>query len=311
MRHLYNLADANLQQPSIVTIGVFDGVHIGHQYLINRLVEEARASNRLAVVITFYPHPDVILRRLEGRYYLTTPEQRAAQLHQQGIDYVITLAFNDELRHIRAATFVDSLVANLKLSSLWVGSDFAMGYQREGNVAFLEEQGVEKGFAIHVIDLLLNAQSVISSTKIREALLAGEVEQARRWLGRGYSIAGEVMHGDKRGRKIGFPTANIKVWEEQVIPANGVYAGWGIIDGERYMAVTNVGVRPTFDGSSVTVEAHLLDFDREIYGSPLELTFETRLRSEKRFSGIAELVAQIRTDVKSGRAWLSAQETAG
>ncbi len=305
MKHIYNLADAHLQQPSVVTIGVFDGVHRGHQYLIRQLVEEAHSTNRLAVVLTFFPHPDIVLRGLKGRYYLTTAEQKAEQLMKLGVDLVVTHPFNDETRQIRAAAFVDRLLEHLRLNALWVGEDFAMGYKREGNVPFLMQQGTEKGFSLHVIDLVHNEGGVITSTKIREALQAGEVEQANEWLGRSYEVVGEVIQGEQRGRKIGFPTANINVWEEQVIPANGVYAGWATLGGERFMAVTNVGVRPTFAGQGVTVEAHLLDFDRDIYGQQLAFSFDKRLRDEMKFAGIDALIAQIRADVEAGRAYLS------
>jgi len=305
MRHIYNLSDAHLQQPSVVTIGVFDGVHRGHQYLIRQLVDEAHSTNRLAVVLTFFPHPDIVLRGLKGRYYLTTAEQKAEQLMEIGVDLVVTHLFNEQTRQIRAADFVDQLIEHLRLNALWVGADFAMGYKREGNVPFLTQQGAEKGFSLHVIDLVANDGGAISSTHIREALQAGDVELARGWLGRGYEVVGKVVQGEQRGRKIGFPTANINVWEEQVIPANGVYAGWAALGVERFMAVTNVGVRPTFEGQGVTVEAHLLDFDRDIYGQQLAFSFEKRLREEKKFSGIEELMAQIRADTEAGREYLS------
>ncbi len=307
MRHIYNLAEAHLQQPSVVTIGVFDGVHLGHQYLIRQLVEEAHSTNRLAVALTFFPHPDIVLRGLTGRYYLTTPEQKAEQLMKLGVDLVVTHPFNETIRQIRAADFVDQLLEHLRLHTLWVGEDFAMGYKREGNVPFLTQQGSDKGFSLHVIDLVANGGEAISSTHIREALEAGNVEQAREWLGRGYEVVGEVVKGEQRGRKIGFPTANVGVWEEQVIPANGVYAGWATLGDERFMAMTNVGVRPTFEGQGVTVEAYLLDFDRDIYGQQLALSFEKRLREEKKFNGIQELIAQIQADVEAGRGYLLKQ----
>jgi riboflavin kinase/FMN adenylyltransferase len=306
MQHQYRLEDVRLERPSVVTIGVFDGIHRGHQALIRELVSEAHAAGRLAVAITFFPHPDILLRGLEGRYYLHTPQEKADLLGELGIDTVLTLAFNDDLRHVRAADFVDSLVDRLKLAQLWVGADFAMGYQREGNVAFLSAQGAEKGFDIRVVDLVLVDGEAISSTAIRQALEAGEVEQAANWLGRGYSVTGEIIHGEKRGRSIGIPTANVSVWSEKVIPANGVYAGWATVGGERFMAMTNIGVRPTFDGQGVTVEAHLLDFDRDIYGQTMTVTFEKRLRAEKRFNGIQELIAQIHADIEAGRAALAA-----
>ncbi len=308
MQHLYDLGQVQLQKPSVVTIGVFDGVHLGHQHLIRRLVEEARASDRLAVVLTFFPHPDIVLRGLKGRYYLTTPEQRAEYLGELGVDTVITLPFDAEFRQIRAAAFVDSMLEHLKLSSLWVGADFALGYQREGNVGFLREQGEKKGFSLQVIDLIAaESDGAISSTAIRAALLTGEVEQARDWLGRSYALAGEVVHGDHRGRELGFPTANLKLWDEQVIPANGIYAGWAHLGGERFMAATNVGVRPQFDGEDVRVEAYLLDFDRMIYGQQLTFSFEKRLRPEAKFDSLEGLITQINADVAETRVYLAQQ----
>jgi len=308
--HIYNLSEAHLPQRSMVTIGVFDGVHKGHQYLVKRLVEEAHASGRLAVVLTFFPHPDVVLRGLQGRYYLTTAEQKAELLMDLGVNDVVTHPFNDQVRQIRAADFVDQLIDHLKLEVLWVGSDFAMGYKREGNVPFLKEQGKQKGFSVHEIDLIQNGgDSAISSTAIRKALQDGQIEQANDWLGRSYSVSGEVVHGEKRGRQLGFPTANMAVWDEQVIPANGIYAGWARLGDEHFMAAINVGVRPHFNGSVVTVEPYLLDFDRDIYGQELEITFETRLRPEAKFNSLQELIDQIGRDVEDTRAYLEAQQS--
>lgn len=308
MEHLYDLASAHLQQPSVVTIGVFDGVHRGHQYLIRQLVAEARATNRLAVALTFFPHPDIVLRGLTGRYYLSTPEERARYLGELGVDTVITMPFNEDFRQIRAAAFVDMMRAHLNLSSLWIGSDFALGYKREGNVDFLKAQGEAKGFSVQVIDLLVaQADGAISSSAIREALLAGEVDKARDWLGRPYTLTGEVVHGDHRGRELGFPTANMDIWEHQVIPANGIYAGWATLGGERFMAATNVGIRPQFDGDDVRVEAYLLDFDRDIYGQQLTFSFEKYLRPEMKFTGLDGLIAQINADVQTTREFLTGQ----
>ncbi|MBI1278019.1 MAG: bifunctional riboflavin kinase/FAD synthetase [Anaerolineaceae bacterium] len=304
MKHVYSLAEANLSQSSIVTIGVFDGVHKGHQYLIQRLVEEAHENGRLAVALTFFPHPDIVLRGLQGRYYLTTPEQKAELLTELGVDCVVTHPFNDAVRQVRAADFVDELVSHLRMSALWVGSDFAMGYKREGNVPFLRDQGTQKGFTVHEIDLIEAQGGIISSTHIREAVQNGEMEQAKSWLNRPYSVIGEVVHGEKRGRQIGFPTANTAVWDEQVLPANGIYAGWARLGNERFMAMTNVGVRPTFDGKNITVEPYLLDFNRDIYGQQLEVSFEKRLRPEAKFTNLQDLIDQIGRDVVEGRTYL-------
>ncbi|HLV37312.1 MAG TPA: bifunctional riboflavin kinase/FAD synthetase [Spirillospora sp.] len=306
-QHIYNLANVNLTEPSLVTIGVFDGVHRGHQHLIQQLVEDAHRSNRLAVVLTFFPHPDVVLRGLNGRYYLTTAEQKADLLMQLGVDYVVTQTFDDALRQVRAADFVDQLRESLNMTALAVGADFAMGYKREGNVDFLREQGVQKGFDLRVIDLVANDSEIISSTAIRRALEAGDVELARKWLGRSYSLTGMVVHGAKRGRQIGYPTANTQVWDQQVIPANGIYASWVYLHGERYMAATNVGIRPMFEGDDITVEPHILDFNQDVYGETLTVTFEKRLRDEATFDSLDALIAQIGADVEASRAYLSAE----
>ncbi len=308
MRHVTELTDARPASPTIVAVGMFDGVHRGHQHLLRRLVARARENGLTPAVLTFFPHPDKVLGRAQGRYYLTLPEQRAALLGALGVEIVVTHPFDDQVRQVRAAVFVDQLLAHLKLRELWVGQDFALGYKREGNVAFLQEQGAQKGFVLEAIDLVGNDGSgaVISSSTIRAALEAGDVDRAARWLGRPYAVEGTVIHGDGRGRTIGFATANLDIWDEQMLPANGVYAGWARVGDEVLMAVANVGRRPTFEGQIVRLEAHLLDFDRSIYGERLELAFVERLRDEQRFDGIDALVAQIHRDAEQGRALLSA-----
>jgi riboflavin kinase/FMN adenylyltransferase len=210
---------------------------------------------------------------------------------------------------MRAAEFVDLLVRHLKVDELWVGADFAMGYEREGNVQYLTEQGKDKGFTVQTVDLLQaeNADSAISSTAIREAIESGNVDQAAVWLGRGHTVTGKVVHGQARGRTIGFPTANIEAWDQQVLPANGVYAGWATVDGQRHMAVTNVGIRPTFSGDYVTIESFIMDFSRDIYDQVVSISFEKRLRGEQKFENIQALMAQIRADADAGRAFLEAQ----
>jgi riboflavin kinase/FMN adenylyltransferase len=306
--HVHALTDIQLDTRSIVSIGVFDGVHLGHQELVQRLVTEARASGRTSVVLTFFPHPDVVLKQVTGRYYLTSPEERARLLLEQGVDLVITHKFDEQVSQIRAAVFVDQLSQHLRMSALWVGADFALGYKREGNVDFLRAAGESRGFTVDTVDLEVGISGqVISSSRVREGLLAGDVARVVTWLGRPYSLEGEVISGDRRGRTIGYPTANLLTWDEQLLPANGVYACWayyGDMDA-RYKAMVNIGVQPTFDGTPHKVEAHLLDFEGELYGQTLRLEFVERLRPEKKFSGIEELVAQIEQDVTAGRAVLT------
>ncbi len=301
MQYYHSLTTVQVQQPSVVTVGMFDGVHRGHQTLMRRLVEAARTSQRLAVVLTFYPHPDVVIHGIEGRYYLTSPEFKARLLGELGIDIVVTHPFDEQVRQMRAADFVDSMRQHLQLSSLWTSSEFALGYKREGDINFLRTQGQQKGFDVQTIELLTNSGQVINSATIRDALNTGELTRANYLLGRPYAVEGEVVYGEQRGRLLGFPTANLAVWKAQILPPRGVYACYARLGQETFMAVTNVGYRPTFDGSTVTVEAHLLDFDRDIYGEQMKLEFVHHLRNEVKFSGVEALVSQIRQDIENGR----------
>lgn len=307
MQHVYSLDDAHPSGPTIVAVGMFDGVHRGHQHLLRRLVQTARARDLVPAVLTFFPHPDVVLGRASGRYYLTSPQQRADLLAELGVELVVTHPFDETVRHMRAAEFVDRLLAHLRLRELWVGPEFALGYKREGDVAFLRAEGARKGFALEVVGLVTNDDNgdVISSSTIRAALAEGDMSVATRRLGRPYRLEGEVVHGDGRGRTIGFPTANLDVWDEQFLPRKGVYAGWAHLNGETFMAVANIGNRPTFNGGLVTVEAYLLDFDRDIYGEHLAFDVVAYLRPELKFDSVEALIAKIREDVIQGRALLS------
>lgn len=306
MQHIHSLAEAQFVRPSVVTIGVFDGVHRGHQYLIQQLVAHAEATGQIPVVLTFYPHPQMVIRGFEPGFYLTLPDDRARLLGELGVELIVTHPFDDEVRHIRAADFVDRLREHLNMASLWVGEDFAMGYQREGNVAFLAEQGRQKGFELRVVDLMDAGDEHVSSTRIRNLLTAGDVRETARLLGRPHFVTGRVVEGARRGRTIGIPTANLDVPAELAVPARGVYAGWMTVDQAEYPAVTNVGLRPTFEGEATpTVEAHLLDFSGNLYGEHVRLNFVERLREEKKFDGVEALVAQIQEDIQRGRKLLA------
>lgn len=308
MTRLRSLDKAKLANDSIVTIGVFDGVHLGHQSLIKRLVEQARESDCKSVLITFHPHPDKVLGDANERYYLTTPERRAELVLGLGVDIVITLPFDAEFRRLPAADFVRQLVTNLRIKELWVGTDFALGFRREGDIRFLKSQGELHGFEVMAFELITARKSdvLIRSSKVRELVRRGEVLKAKDLLGRAYSLSGPVVKGEQRGRTIGIATANVAVWSEQIVPANGVYATRAILDDVTYMAATNIGFRPTFSGAAVTVEAHLLDFDRNVYGENLELRFEKRLREERKFAGLDELIVQIHKDIAETKRLLGA-----
>ena len=301
-RHLRHLSQARLDREAVVTIGVFDGVHLGHQRLARRLAVHAREQGLLAVALTFFPHPDKTLRDVAPRYYLTSPETRARLLLDCGLDLVVTHPFDKATRHLSAAEFVDELVRSLRMRELWVGADFALGYQRQGTVDFLRELGVERGFSVNALELIAGVGTgIISSSQLRECLRIGDMAALKQLLGRAWSLTGTVIKGAGRGKSIGVPTANLDVWSELMIPPAGVYAGFATVGGERFLAATNIGVKPTFGAAELSIEAHLLGFERDIYGAALDLTFEMRLRPERKFDGVAELVAQIQADVAETR----------
>lgn len=289
---------------TVLTIGVFDGVHLGHRYLIGSVVNRARALGYQSAVLTFDPHPDLVIRPERRRLYLTSLEERIELIGDLGVDLLIVLPFTNETKALTAQQFMEHLCGALALRELRVGADFGLGRGREGNLDRLREIGHTLGYKVHPVDFLPLNGGRISSSRIREALEAGDVELAAALLDRPFSIRGEVVRGDQRGRTIGFPTANIAVDEMHIIPGNGVYVCRAYVGGEVYGAVTNVGVRPTFDGVRRTVEAYLFDFAEDIYGETLKVRFLHRLRGEQKFNGVAELVAQINRDTAAGRAWL-------
>jgi riboflavin kinase/FMN adenylyltransferase len=311
MTHLRSLKDASLDTNSLLSIGVFDGVHLGHQQLIERLVDRARAAGRKSIVLTFHPHPDKLLEQVKPRYYLTTPQKRAELLLHLGVDMVITHPFDDDTRSLPAGEFIHQLDKHLRLKELWVGADFALGFQREGDIAYLRAQGEIRGFEVKAMELIAAQASgqFIRSSTIRDHVSNGNIQAANAMLGRAYSIDGTVVAGQQRGRAIGVPTANLAVWSEQIIPAHGVYAAWARLGSETFAAATNIGLRPTFAGDDVTIEAHLLDFDRDIYGETLELSFERHLRPEHAFSGFEDLVAQIHADIAATRRSLGLEQS--
>jgi riboflavin kinase/FMN adenylyltransferase len=305
MRLIHNFEEAQLTEDSVVTIGSFDGVHRGHQALIRRVRAAAMNAQRAAVVITFFPHPSVVLGRAQP-FYLTAPEEKLVQLNQTGVDLLIELPFTLQTAQVRATEFVDQLLHHVRMRELWIGHDFALGYKREGDAEFLTKLGQTRGFAVHAVDPLTNDGEIISSSNIRAALRAGDVAHAAKLLGRPFRLSGRVVPGDGRGKTIGIPTANLDVWQEHAIPANGVYACRAWVGHIPYRAAINIGTRPTVTTETRrTVEAHLLDFDKDLYGLNIALDFFERLRGEQKFASVQELVAQIQSDIETTRKLLS------
>ncbi|MBN1659084.1 MAG: bifunctional riboflavin kinase/FAD synthetase [Anaerolineae bacterium] len=295
------------REETILTIGAFDGVHRGHQALIAGVIERARATGRKAALMTFHPHPAVILAPARAPKYLTTPGEKIALLEALGLDLVVLLPFNHEVANMTARDFMERVGERLGLRELWVGADFALGRGREGDVKRLRELGQELGYRVHVVPPVVEGGVPISSSRIRSLIQQGAVAEAARLLGRYPSVSGEVVSGARRGRQLGFPTANLEVRDERAVPANGVYAVFALLGTTRYPAVANVGVRPSFDDGERTVETYLFDFDQDIYGCDLVVEFVARLRKERRFGAIDELIAQIERDSRQARQVLAAE----
>ncbi len=306
MLHYRSLDEVQLKGVWL-TVGSFDGVHKGHQAILEALIAGARANRVQAVVVTFYPHPAAILWGRNLPYYLTSPEEKAQILERIGIDVVITHPFNREVANKSGREFIQRLKAHLDFHHLQIGYDFALGKDRGGDLPTLQDLGVEFGFSVEQSQAVMAGGDVVSSSRIRFLLGAGQVQEAAHLLGRPYSLEAMVEVGDQRGRSLGFPTANLAIWKEKMIPTAGVYASLARVRGEIYQAVTNIGVRPTFEPQPVPprVETHLLDFDQDIYGESIHLEFVTRLRDEKRFASIEGLVTQLHEDVRQARLFLS------
>lgn len=306
------LPNPPLAQPSALTIGNFDGVHLGHQALIRRMQDHARQHGWLAGLLTFDPHPVSVLRPDVPQAYLTTPGERVELLRGLGLDYTVVYPFSMETARTPAAEFVSRLKATLRLEALWVGPDFALGRDREGDVAGLQRMGQQMGFEVQVMPPHTVQGGEVRSGRIRQDLLAGDVAQAARGLGWRYRVSGVVVAGASRGRTIGFPTANLEVSPQRLLPANGVYATWAVLEEQApgaprsYASVTNIGVRPSFDNGQRTVETYLLDFEGDLYGQPITLEFVERLRPEQRFPSLEALQAQIAADVATARQILQA-----
>jgi riboflavin kinase/FMN adenylyltransferase len=286
-----------------VTIGVFDGVHTGHREVIELLRRRAAAMGNLpTALVTFDPHPLAVIAPERAPRMLTTLEQRLEVLEDAGLDVVAVIPFDEGIRNLVPDDFVRLVLAEgLAARLVTVGEDFRFGRDRAGDVDALRRLGDHYGFEVDVADLLIEGDAVVSSTLIRHWVATGDVEEAARAMGRRFELRGTVVAGAHRGAGLGFPTANLAVSNEVILPARGVYAALAGIGGVAHPAVVNVGVRPTFDGTEVTIEAHLLGFDGDLYGQRMRLGFAGRIRDEMRFSGPDELVSRIRDDIDEAR----------
>jgi riboflavin kinase/FMN adenylyltransferase len=303
------LSRVSPKRHTALTIGVFDGVHLGHQLLVSKVKEKAAAANLDSVVVTFLHHPRLVLGRQSHITFITSIEERISRLQGLGVSHVVTLSFTHELARLSAREFVTLLMDYLKMRELVIGPDFALGKERSGNIASLQALGAELGFGIEVVPPLLYQGEVVSSTAVRGALARGEVNKMNKLLGRHFTLTGQVEKGDARGRTLGFPTANLIPNEEQALPADGVYACYAILAKQKYQGVLNIGVRPTFRGVQRLVEVHILDFSGNIYGQELQVELIDRLRDEMKFPGPEELKVQMGKDVELARLLLGGSKT--
>ncbi|MDA0365763.1 MAG: bifunctional riboflavin kinase/FAD synthetase [Chloroflexi bacterium] len=288
-----------------LSIGVFDGVHEGHRMLVRRLIAEAQARGLGTGIITFHPHPITVVRPDVSFSYLDSLERRVELLRELGIDFVSVLQFTSELQQVSAYDFVRLLVEEAGLRLLVVGDDFHLGRGREGDTERLREFGQDLGFEVIALPLLQSDADRVSSTRVRNALAAGEMGEVATLLGRPFALRGPVLHGDERGRKLNFPTLNIGVAADRALPPNGVYVTRAHVAGGDYNAVTNIGTQPTFDGATRRVETHLLDFEGDLYGQVASIDLLHRIREERKFAGVDELVAQMKRDLQTTREWFA------
>jgi riboflavin kinase/FMN adenylyltransferase len=293
---------------AIVTIGNFDGVHLGHQYIFRKLVDEARREGCPAVVISFDPHPKMVLHPERRPFYLITSlEEKIRLIGNLGIDTLILIPFSLDYARTTAEEFIRGVLwERLRIRKILIGHDYTFGRGKEGNETFLTAFGKCLGFEVEVMNAFQAGNITISSTQIRNALLSGEVRFAASLLGRPYNLTGKVISGKRRGARLGFPTANIQP-DKEPIPPRGVYAVHVLLDGNRLGGVLSIGFNPTFADQQLSIEVHLFDFDEAIYGKTLDIHFIERLRDEIRFSSPERLIAQIEQDIAGAREILKAE----
>lgn len=285
----------------VLTIGVFDGVHLGHQALISEVIRQAKDSGALSGVVTFAGHPRQVLGKHKELPHLTSLDQRIRLIEGNGVDHVIKLTFTRELASLPATDFIRQLVKHLILTGLVVGPDFALGKGREGNIEALKAMGEKLGFRVTVVPPRLINGHKVSSTLVRKAMAESDMTRVHDLLGRYFSLEGRVVRGEGRGASLGIPTANLEIAPDQALPADGVYATIACVNDKPVPSITNIGTRPTFGVGRRTVETHLLDFQDQIYGHQLEIAIIEQIRPEEKFATVDELLIQIKGDIAKAR----------
>ncbi len=300
------LARFSSAKESLLSVGVFDGVHLGHQKLIAELLHQAEKRRMVSGVATFRHNPEKLLSHRSKLPFLTDIKERLALLKNAGVAMVITLSFTPELAQLSARQFVILLQKYLKMRGMVIGEDFALGKDREGDTDYLKKLGREMNFDVTVVPPLVINGEVVSSTTIRKALATGDMMKVRKLMGRPFTLTGKVVTGYGRGMGLGFPTANLEVASDHALPPDGVYTGWARINGNTYQTMTNIGKNPTFGAHERTVEAYLIDYHGDLYDANLQLDIVARLRDEKRFKNENDLKKQVAKDIFKGKKILDA-----
>ena len=306
MEIVHSIFDFNPTQQTFVTIGTFDGVHIGHQKIIEKLVHQAKQENKKSVLLTFFPHPRMVLQKEASIKLLNTIEERSELLSKTGLDYLIIHPFSIEFSRLKALDFVrDILVNKLNTCKLIIGYDHHFGKNREGNIEQLTEYSHMYDFTVEEIPAQDIDSVAVSSTKVRRALENGELKTANNYLGYNYTLQGVVTTGEKLGSKIGYPTANLHLKEDyKLIPKNGVYIVKSVLEGKLVYGMMNIGVRPTVEGAYQTIETHFFDFSGDLYNKELTIEMLYFLREEQKFDSVEKLVEQLQKDEKTSREYI-------
>jgi len=299
------LANINPQGETLLTIGVFDGVHAGHRYLLKKLQQRAAEKNLLSGVVTFNPHPQSVLQPHNQLPWLNSLEDRVKAFRELGINIVAVLTFTPKVAQLSAREFISLIKKQLRMRGIMVGPDFTLGRGGEGNINLLRALGREMKFSVEVIPPYTINGEIVSSTLIRRALAQGDMRKVERLMGRHFHLRSKVITSDKRGRVLGFPTANLDIRPQQALPGNGIYATIAQVDGKQFPSATNIGIRPTFGEGEKTVETHFLDYKGNLYGKDIRLEFVQKLRDEQRFPSSKELKVQIEKDVREVEAILA------
>jgi riboflavin kinase/FMN adenylyltransferase len=299
------LAKVVPQAETLLTIGVFDGVHAGHRYLLERLQQRAAERNLLSGVVTFNPHPQSVLHPADQLPWLSNLEDRVTTLQQLGVNIVAVLTFTPKVAQLSARDFMSLLKKYLRMRGIIVGPDFVLGRSGEGNISLLRSLGNEMQFSVEVVPPYTINGEVVSSTLIRQALIQGDMKRVEKLMGYHFYLKGNVITSNERGRVLGFPTANLEIKPQQALPDNGIYATITQVDGQAFASATNIGVRPTFGEGKRMVETHLLRYKGNLYGKEIKVEFVQKLRDEKRFASSQELKTQIEKDIGEVQALLA------